>query len=101
MCAKSTSKYNFDPPLYKDLTKILTQSQPEPKSKMKKKKHSPRQKGKIKAKGMSRLGVQLSSYNHGFSKLQKEHKVSSVASQNHQNNDDRENNKRDKALLEL
>ena len=83
MCAKSTSKYDFDPPLYKDLTKILTQSQPEPKSKMKKKKHSPRQEGKIKAKGMNRLGVQLSSYNHGFSKLQKENKVSSVAGQNH------------------
>ena len=67
---------------------------------MKKKKHSPRQDGKIKAKGMNRLGVQLSSYNHGFSKLPKENKASSIPDKNHRKNDDRAYRKSDEASLE-
>ena len=93
MCAKSTSKYDFDPPLYKDLAKILTQSQPE--SKMKKKKHSPCQNGKPKLKGSEKIGIQLSSYNHGFSKLRKERKINSSLRSNSLKNDGRVHSKSD------
>ena len=97
MCAKSSSKYDFDPPLYKDLAKILTQSQPE--SKMKKKKHLPCQNGKPKFKGSEKLGIQLSSYNHGFSKLRKERKINSSLHNNLKKNDGRVHPKSDEALL--